>query len=218
MRSASESVKAMESQASSILEIVKVINGVASQTNLLAMNAAIEAAHAGDAGRGFSVVADEIRKLSEQTGKNVKAATATIKQTISGIHQATTTNEKALSLFDRIHEDAGTVSKAMEEIIRGLSEIAGGTEEIMKGVEASVSSTSALRETTGSVDSRIAEAAESLSSLARASAQALAGIDGILARFAGLEQEAARVSQIGSVSESSLEHLLAALEGDQARR
>jgi methyl-accepting chemotaxis protein len=144
-----ETVKQVETDSSTLLEMNKVIAAVAAQTNLLAMNAAIEAAHAGDAGRGFAVVADEIRKLSETTAKQAKNSNQTltaIRGRINDIAKIAGLIEGAFgetnSLVQAINTLVGEIKSSMEEqskgstmILESLERINGITEQVQNGAE-----------------------------------------------------------------------------------
>ena len=212
----SQAMGAVQASASSILDIVKVISSVAARTNLLAMNAAIEAAHAGDYGRGFSVVADEIRTLSEQTGRSVKAVSDTVKATLADIAKAADCNGKAVASFDAIAGEAALVASAMDEILGGIGELTAGAEEISRGVADSVSSTQSLRSAVASVDERISVAEKCLKDLARSSETVVAQLSGIGEQIDGIEQEARKVESIGGSSRQGLERMRVALDGSGA--
>ncbi len=124
-RQTSDVVSTLGERSKEIGKIVKVIDEIADQTNLLALNAAIEAARAGEQGRGFAVVADEVRKLAERTVK----ATKEIGEMINGIKADT---ERALSSMDRdvkcveqglkLVEEAGSVFKDIASRVEGISD------------------------------------------------------------------------------------------------
>jgi methyl-accepting chemotaxis protein len=135
MNRALEAIRQLSASAASILEFIDVIGNVASQTNLLAMNAAIEAAHAGEAGKGFAVVADEIRKLAEETAGNTKLITDTLKRNTEEIEKADDITKTAARYFHQINQEIRQVAQSMDEILQGVEEMSGGAREIMTGIQ-----------------------------------------------------------------------------------
>jgi methyl-accepting chemotaxis protein len=112
-----EMMHALDQKVDTVLEANKVINVIASQTNLLAMNAAIEAAHAGETGKGFAVVSDEIRKLAENSGSQSKIISESMKDLKTSVTMAVKTSDDTNISFDKIFNSVKEVVSNQQEIV-----------------------------------------------------------------------------------------------------
>jgi methyl-accepting chemotaxis protein len=119
-------------ESEGLLEINAVMENIASQTNLLSMNAAIEAAHAGEAGKGFAVVADEIRKLAESSGEQSKTIGTVLKKIKESIDKITKSTDSVLSKFEAIDGAVKTVSDQTENIRNAMEEQSVGSRQILE--------------------------------------------------------------------------------------
>lgn len=207
MNKAVESINFVSEKAQDILGIIKVIVNIANQTNLLAMNAAIEAAHAGDAGKGFAVVADEVRTLAEQTNNNIKIITETLKKSTDGILEASEINKKAAEFFHKITFDVVEVQNSMEEIISGMSELTTGTGEIMQGVTNIVKMSSEIRESTKNVEQKIKSSDDGINNIYSKSNDILDGIKNITSDFEDIIKESKILNAIGLENIKHIENL-----------
>ncbi|MDR2576075.1 MAG: methyl-accepting chemotaxis protein [Treponema sp.] len=120
-------------ESEGLLEINSVMENIASQTNLLSMNAAIEAAHAGESGKGFAVVADEIRKLAENSGEQSKTIGTVLKKIAESIKKITSSTENVLTEFEAIDSGIKTVAEQEEVIRHAMEEQAEGSNQLLEG-------------------------------------------------------------------------------------
>jgi methyl-accepting chemotaxis protein len=135
LQSVAEMIKEIAKDSEGLLEINSIMNKIASQTNLLSMNAAIEAAHAGEAGRGFAVVADEIRKLAETSGKQSKTTAGMLKKIKASIDSITVSSNEVLSRFEVIDTGVKTVSTHEQNIRSAMEEQEVGGKQILDSIE-----------------------------------------------------------------------------------
>jgi len=144
VQTVAQEIQEIAHDSEGLLEINSVMNNIAAQTNLLSMNAAIEAAHAGEAGRGFAVVADEIRKLAESSSQQSKTTATMLKKIKASIDNITKSSNNVLDRFGAIDSSVKTVSEHEENILHAMEEQEVGGKQILESI-------SRLRDLTTSV-------------------------------------------------------------------
>ncbi|MFW5797262.1 MAG: bacteriohemerythrin [Spirochaetota bacterium] len=191
---------------------VGVINDIAAKTNLLAMNAAIEAAHAGSYGHGFAVVAEEIRNLAESTAENSKQITDTLKQLVNKIGEAEQASKNTAQAFGDIETGAGSVVNAFEEIAAGMRELSAGTGEV-------VNATGSLRELSAEISGSSEEmkvGAHEVAGVITAAKEAADGtaeaMDAIGQSLGGMTSGANELTRLGSENNEQVMKLLSMLD------
>jgi methyl-accepting chemotaxis protein len=137
-----ETMTSLETRAKSTGQILSVISDIADQTNLLALNAAIEAARAGEAGRGFAVVADEVRKLAEKTMNATKEVDDSIRAIQDGTQQSANITQKA---FESVTE-ATDLAKGSEQVLHDILALVGATSSQIDSIATAAEQQSASSE------------------------------------------------------------------------
>ena len=133
-KNANEVAGEIAKRSGDLLEAGEVIQNVASQTNLLAMNAAIEAAHAGESGKGFAVVADEIRKLAEESNIQGKKIAAVIKESLQIIQKLTDVENTTEQTFDRVYTLVDKISEHENHILEAMQQQENGSKKIISTI------------------------------------------------------------------------------------
>jgi len=131
LREVSVDIQEIAKESDGLLEINSVMENIASQTNLLSMNAAIEAAHAGEAGKGFAVVADEIRKLAESSSDQSKTIGNVLKKIAESIKNITVSTDNVLKKFQAIDSSVKTVADKEESARNAMVEQEQGSSQVI---------------------------------------------------------------------------------------
>jgi methyl-accepting chemotaxis protein len=163
--SVSSSVREINQSSENLVNAAKIINNIAAQTNLLAMNAAIEAAHAGEAGLGFAVVADEIRNLANQSSQQSKRVASDLKEARAGLQRVSGLSDEAQKSFHGILDGVRGVRDLIGVVGTSLDEQNSGSSDLLKGIGDMRAITTRVTDSSASMHGAVTNIRSSISKL-----------------------------------------------------
>ena len=177
MQTLSQSIQVVSSSSDKIVEMVQLIMDISEQTNLLAMNAAIEAAHAGEFGKGFAVVAEEIRKLADKSGDGAKQIQEVVKDISSEIQENLKLAGQTQQNFDVLKTNVVGVNQINHEIASAMEEQRDANQSILKVVEVLQKMGSSIVERTNEESQRVKNVEQKLANLSVISEEVASAVD-----------------------------------------
>jgi hemerythrin-like metal-binding protein len=211
LRAVADDMREIARESEGLLEINSVLASIASQTNLLSMNAAIEAAHAGEAGKGFAVVADEIRKLAESSGEQSKTISTVLKKIKDSIGKISAATGGVLDQFSAIEADVKTVSDQEEQIRNAMEEQSAGSKQILEAVGKLNEITRTVKNTSGQMQAGSREIISQGQNLEKAAAEITGEINAMAGRAGEVNDAVTHVDAISVKNHNNIDVLKEAI-------
>ena len=204
LQKVSADIQEIAKESEGLLQINSVMQNIASQTNLLSMNAAIEAAHAGESGKGFAVVADEIRKLAENSGAQSKTISAVLKKIKASIDTITKSTGVVLERFGIIEQEVKTVSNQEARIRNAMEEQEVGSRHILEAVTQLNAVTDLVQTAAKDMTSESREVLKQSDDLKRISGEVANSMDEMNASAKQINNAVNRVNEISQENKESI--------------
>ena len=200
-----DKVNQMADQSQMLLQANNMISQVASQTNLLAMNAAIEAAHAGEAGKGFSVVADEIRKLAETTTAQSKNINVELKEIISSIQEVVGLSKDARDAFESIVTQLGSTDTIMQQIDNAMAEQSLASNQILEALADMKNQSAIVTDKSQELKAGVDDVNQNMITVAQVSDTILGSMDEMAAGSQQISSSSQNVSDLAMQTQENIE-------------
>jgi len=191
-----------------LLEINSVMNNIASQTNLLSMNAAIEAAHAGEAGMGFAVVANEIRKLAESSSVQSRTIGNVLKKIKGSIDKMTKSTESVLTKFAAIDSEVKIVAEQEENIRKAMQEQGAGSKQLLESANNLNNITRQVKTGSGEMLNGSKEVIQESQNLEKISMEITGGMNEMASGAEQINVAVNHVNEISGKTREGIENLL----------
>ena len=205
MENVNKKVVLMEEQSKILLQANTMISQVAAQTNLLAMNAAIESAHAGTAGKGFSVVADEIRKLAETSGSHSKTIDAELKNISELILEVVNLSKDTKSAFEEIVASLSSTDRIIQEIDHAMNEQEVASHQILTSLGSMRSQSGQVNEKSVELSRGVQDVINDMSTVSQISDVILGSMDEMTTGAKAINSAAQNVSELARETNVNIE-------------